>query len=126
MLMLEIYEQCDSSGLTCDYPVSLWLAFVSMDTHGRPTKQQNNGVMRGLGNTLNIMPEFFNISILISHPSRRILLVRSSQRFLVSTKMMVLFSFSAMISSISCISLAMTRINNTLEVKGLERNNTFC
>lgn len=39
------------------------------------------------------------------HPSLLILRVSSSQRFFVSTKMMVLFSFSAMISSISWISL---------------------
>lgn len=47
----------------------------------------------------------------ITHPSRLILLVRSSQRFLVSTKIMVLFSFSAIISSISWISLQMGKHN---------------
>lgn len=40
-----------------------------------------------------------------SHPSLRILLVRSSHLFLVSTKIMVLFSFSLMISSSRRISL---------------------
>lgn len=40
-----------------------------------------------------------------THPSRRILRVRSSHRFLVSTKMIVLFSFSAIISSINWINL---------------------
>lgn len=43
--------------------------------------------------------------VVCSHPSRLILRVRSSHRFLVSTKMMVLFSFSAIISSISWINL---------------------
>lgn len=42
----------------------------------------------------------------LPHPSRLIFRVRSSQRFFVSTKMMVLFSFSAMISSISWRSLS--------------------
>lgn len=40
-----------------------------------------------------------------THPSRRILRVRSSHRLFVSTKMMVLFSFSLMISSSSRMSL---------------------
>lgn len=54
------------------------------------------------------------LPIFRSYPSRLILLVRSSQRFFVSTKMMVLFSFSAMISSISWISLMVRkeRISN--------------
>lgn len=38
--MLKEYEQCDSSSLTCEYPVSLWLALVSMDTHGRPSEHK--------------------------------------------------------------------------------------
>lgn len=52
-IMFKMSEKCASSSLTCDYPVSLWLALVSMDTHGRPTKKQNDGGMGGLGNTLN-------------------------------------------------------------------------
>lgn len=57
-----------------------------------------------------------------SYPSRLILLVRSSQRFFVSTKMMVLFSFSAMISSISWISLTVRKEwrESTTQVSGLE------
>lgn len=49
-----------------------------------------------------------------THPSRLILRVRSSHRFLVSTKMMVLFSFSAIISSISWISLRKAKEANAL------------
>lgn len=40
-----------------------------------------------------------------AHPSLRILRVRSSQRLFVSTNIIVLFSFSAMISSINWINL---------------------
>ena len=60
-----------------------------------------------------------------SHPSRLILRVRSSHLFLVSTNMMVLFSFSAMISSISWINLKKeTSNNNRIKVEQEQKRET--
>lgn len=58
-----------------------------------------------------------------THPSLLILLVRSSHRLFVSTKMMVLFSFSLMISSSRRISLK----DNIYSVKNLskKKNHVF-
>lgn len=66
---------------------------INMVMHDRKDQTPENDIL-------------FLLYINITHPSRLILRVRSSQRFLVSAKMMVLFSFSAMISSISWINLS--------------------
>lgn len=58
-----------------------------------------------------------------SYPSLLILRVSSSHRLLVSTKMMVLFSFSLMISSSKRISLMEEGKNNYCNVVFNEREN---
>lgn len=84
---------------TRQHPVPLWLALISMNAHCWPPEKRT--MIRSLRTT----QPYWTVAACCSHPSRLILRVRSSQRFLVSTKMMVLFSFSAMISSISWINL---------------------
>lgn len=79
---------------TIEHPVSLLLAFVSVYTHCRPPATQDSQM-------LSVQYPHTHSTLLKrnTYPSLRILLVRSSHLLLVSTKMMVLFSFSLMISS---------------------------
>lgn len=85
---------------TIEHPVSLLLAFISMDSHSRPSKSKQGFKFSCV--TTSQQKQYFSFN---TYPSLLILLVRSSHRLLVSTKMMVLFSFSLIISSSRRMSL---------------------
>lgn len=87
--------------LTIENPVSFLLAFISMDTHSWPPNRIEWFSMNPekFSTTINVTSDKVSLKQQFTYPSLLILLVRSSQRLFVSTKMMVLFSFSLMISS---------------------------
>jgi hypothetical protein len=84
--------------LTIKNPVSFLLALVSMDTHRGPPERTGVRVIRGHATDPAAEPRADEVEG-DTYPSLLILRVISSQRLFVSTKMMVLFSFSLMISS---------------------------
>ena len=87
--------------LTIENPVSFLLAFISMDSHSWPPNRIEGFNIKSIQlqaqyKKQSCCEQHFNSD---TYPSLLILLVRSSQRLFVSTKMMVLFSFSLIISS---------------------------